>query len=238
MLLNWCFCDWTIANGLALIGIILSLGGFILAIIAYNKFLIKPFREKQLQVVCDLIKQINDEWNHFTFKNVEHTPLRAGWGNIFDLAEFPEINENIDFYTFAEEDEGRFYQDRGIVGSGMYDSEDQRFDDIIAAESFRFHNNPLLPITIAQVLKKFSLTDTIIAGNKTLREIRKEDKYVIMGKKKRQDDNTICYYYNDKRRWKDYINICKALKKAILQWGEKYGLDDLNITISHNFKTE
>jgi len=227
--------EWTVGNWLAFYSLLIGTGTLILGIIAYNKFLLKQLREKQLSVVCDFIQQINDEWNLFKFHNVK-SELRSNWGNVFDIAELPEITENANFYIFSEESEHRFYPNRGVVNNGENDIQDQRFDEIIFFEFFRFHNNPLLPKSIANVLKKFSISYP--SGTRKYDEIRKEERYVIMGKKKKQDNQTDCHFYNDKLTWKEYVTLCVQLKEAIITWGEKYGLDDLNVTYSHNFKSK
>jgi hypothetical protein len=229
---NRCFCNWNPSDWFSLFGLIISFFTLVLGFFAYKNFLLKQLREKQLQVVCDLINHINTEWNDFELKNVSN-PFRMGGSNLFDIAEVSQVTEDTNFYTFSAENEDRFYPSRRIIDSGKYDPKDQTFNEIIFWDFFSFHNHPLLPISIARVLKKFSISSW--SGEKNYGEVQKEDKYVVMGNKMQRDNRTRCLFYNDMRTWKEFVTLCKELKTVIIEWGKKNGLDDMNISHSHNF---
>lgn len=202
---------------------------FILGVFAYQKFLAKQFREKQLEVVCDLINKINDEYNWFQFQSKVSVIPSFPICNIFDIAELPDIREEGNIYTFSEENESR--HPGRINDKTKY----QKFNEIVFWDFIRFHNNPLMPKSIASVLKKFNISNKSISGNKKYGEVKMEESWVIIGRKINVDDESPCHYYNSIRTWKDYVKLCKELKRVILKWAEDNGIEDMNISHSHNF---
>lgn len=218
----YCCCYHSI-DWVPIFALLVSLSTLILGIIAYKKFLYKQFRENQLNEVCDLIKQINGSYNVVHIKNADQDT--RWWYTLFDIAEMKTPINNGNFYTWGLNTDDGLRQDTDIFPS-------ETLADILDWNFLTYHNNPMIPINIAKVLKKFNILKW---KSKLYSEVQKEKEYVIIGRKINITPTTPCHFYEDKKTWKEFKNTVDELKREILKWGKDNGIDDLNVSVSHHF---
>jgi hypothetical protein len=198
--------------------LILGILTLIILIAGYYKFLQNKLRDKQLDIVCELVKQIQQEdWQYIKFNQLKNTippSKRFPIATIFDIAEMEEFDkyENLYFWGMDFETSNKELQSWSFF--------------------FKFYSNPFLPKSIAKELKKFNtwqVTQTIDYD-----EVKKKD-YILVGRKKQISPGAYCFYYTEGEMTtcKDFKKACINLKFAIINWAQQYGLDDLNITTSH-----
>jgi len=170
-------------------------------------------RDKQLDVLCDLVKQIQQIDFHYIFFNNPNN-LKSGLATLFDIAEMKEFDEYGRWYYFGANAENT---NEKILNWDFF---------------FNFYSHPFIPKAIAIRLKKFNLRNNIFI--KPYRDIR-DSKCIILGKKQSIKEDTSCLYIND-----DDMGTCIGFKRAarelkdeIIKWASRYKVDDLNITTSH-----
>jgi hypothetical protein len=184
----------------------------ILAILGYRKFLQNKLRDKQLDVICDLIKQIQQIDFHYIFFNTPNNS-QSGVATLFDIAEMKEFDDYERWYYFA---------------ASIEDINEQTLNwDFF----YKFYSHPLIPKSIATILKKFTLRNRHAISYRDI----KNSKCIILGRKGVIGDDTRCLYIKD-----DDMGTCKSFKKAakelkddIIKWANRYKINDLNITTSH-----
>ena len=200
--------------------LLIGLVTLIILIAAYRKFLQNQLRNKQHDVFTELVRQIQQmDWHYLHFKNFNNLPLKHRIATLFDIAEMKEFDvcENLFFWGIDIEPIG----------------EELHSWDFF----YKFYSHPFLPISIARPLKKFNFW----REQKQIQFKEAQDKkYIAIGRKKIIPENAYFFYLSEgeMRSCKGFKQSAKELKDAIIQWADKYGLDDLNITTSHINKTE
>jgi len=190
--------------------LILSIVTVTIAVIGYQKFLQNKLRDKQLDVVCELIKQIQQENFHHIFFN-ENNKLRQGLVTLFDVTDMKEFDEFEKWYFFPTDDNT---YENGLDWDFFY----------------KFYSHPLLPKSIANALKKFTLKDTSVIPYKEI----KDTKCIIIGLTNSIPEDKSCMYVRgDFGNSKAFKIAAIDLKNEIIKWAEEYKIDDLNITDSH-----
>lgn len=182
----------------------------ILGIIAYFTFLKNRFKEKQLDAVCDLVREIHNGYN-LVLVNKEGKPTTY-WMTLFDIAVSKDFDGPFNFYTFSQ-------------------GENQKLEDVLNWRFFSYYNNPLIPKGIAEQLSKFN-----IRFWKSVRYSEIKNSSIIMGRKGSIDDEWYCMYYEDKKTARDFKSCCYLLKDAIDEWLSDARIKDLNLSHSHHKK--
>lgn len=192
----------------------------IILIAGYFKFLQNKLRDKQLDTVYELIKQIQQkDWHYIHFNQFDNLPSKHRIGTLFDLAEMKEFDECDKLFFWGVD----------IEPPG----EKLLFWDFF----FKFYSHPLLPISIARPLKKFNLWKQ---QNQITYKDAQNMKYIAIGRKEVIPENAYYFYFTEGEMMncKGFKQATAELKGAIAQWATKYGLDDLNITTSHIHRTD
>lgn len=200
--------------------ILLSLATLIILILGYRRFLQNQLRTKQLETVHEFIKQIQQgDWHYLHFNKYENAPSKAHIATIFDIADMDEFDENSKLYFWGIDNEP---PEEKLLSWDFF---------------FKFHSNPLLPISIAKPLKKFSLWRQ--QSNITV-DMTKEEKYIAIGRKKTVPENAYYFFLPNSNlsTCKGFKETCIELRDAIIKWTNKFGLKDINITTSHLHKIE
>ncbi len=208
---NFSIDTLTALLGLLINGCLLILGGF-----AYKKFLSNKHCEKQLETVCGLVNEIQNNFNIFYF-NFGTTHNISGWRTLLDVSEMPQFDQDFNrLYFFFKENE-------------------KNNENIFNWDFFiKYHSDPLLPKQIADKLKSFNNFQwTSVKYNEI-----KNEKCIIIGNKGLIQSETPCSYIKNSP-----IENCKGFKKSVIdlrhaieEWLQLYGIKDLNITTSHQFK--
>ena len=138
------FCIWNISFDVSIkiITVILGIISIFLAITGYRKFLKNQLVSKQLDVVCELIKQIQQsDWHYFKFHNTkDENKSRPFLGTLFDIAEMEDFNTDAKLCFWC------------------IDSLTPTEDKLHSWDFFmKFYSHPFLPKSIAEELKKFNL---------------------------------------------------------------------------------
>lgn len=187
----------------------------IILIAGYYKFLQNKLRDRQLDTVYELIKQIQqNDWHYIHFNHFDNLPLNHRICTLFDIAEMKEFDEceKLFFWGIDIEPPGEKLHSWDFF--------------------FKFNSHPFLPISIARPLKKFNLWNhqTQIPYKDT-----QNIKYIAIGRKKIIPENAYYFYFPEGEMMdcKVFKQAATELKDAIVRWATKYGLDDLNITTSH-----
>jgi len=194
-----------------LTSVFIAFATFCLGFVAYRKFLNKKLKEKQLDAVCDLVKEIHASYN-LVFLNSEGNG-RNYYFTIFDIAVSPEFDHGGKFFTFGQ-------------------GEDQNFDDVVNWKFFGYYSNPLIPKSIADALKKFNVKH----WNSIEYSKIQNTKCNIMGKVGVIEGDRSCMYYDDKLTVREFKSHCYMLRSSIEDWLYKYGIKDLNLSSSHHKK--
>jgi hypothetical protein len=167
-------------------------------------------KERQLDAVCELVKSIHNSYNVIYFNDPQGS--NQAWNfTLFDVAGSDKIDEYNEFYTFGQGD-------------------DQKFDEVINWGFFSYYNNPLIPKEIAEQIQKFNVWEFNAVDFSTIQS----KKCIILGNKHAIEPTTRCMYYNDKRTAKEFKDLCIELRVLILEWLKDYGIEDLNISMSHH----
>lgn len=192
----------------------------IILVVGYFKFLQNKLRDKQLDVVTELVKQIQQEdWHYLHFNNFSNIPQQHRIATLFDIAEMKEFDEcgNLFFWGIDIEPFG---------------------EKLLSWDFFyKFYSHPFLPISIAEPLKKFNFW----REQKTIPYVGASDKkYIAIGRKKIRPENAYFFYLaeGEMKSCREFRQAAKELKDAIIKWADKYGLNDLNITTSHIHRTD
>lgn len=199
-----------------------KLGSLIIGIITlriliagYYKFLQNQLRNKQLEVVTELVRQIQQiDWHYLHFNNFDNLPLKYRIVTLFDIAEMEEFDECDNLFFWGLDIE-------------------QSEEDLLSWNFFnKFYSHPFLPISIAKPLKQFSFWEE---QKHITYEEAKSKKYISVGRKKIIPNDAYFFYLEkgNMKSGKEFKKLAMELRNAIIKWAEKYGLDDLNITTSH-----
>ena len=195
--------------------------GFI--IYGYMRYLENKVKDKQLEVIADFVKQIQQTdfiyIDFITQDNSKTKPIPIGIVTLFDI---PEIE------GFEEYNELCFW---GV---------DDPFEKPLHAWDFfyKFYSNPFLPPTIAEPLKKFNFWQ----NQKTIKyaEVKKKQ-WAVLGRKTGYNEDTAYCFYLDGAEISTYGGFkqaSKELRDSIINWLAKYGVKDLNITTSHIYQNK
>jgi hypothetical protein len=192
-----------------------SLGTLILGVIAYRKFLSKQIKQKQLDVICTLVEEIQNEPNLYFFNNPGELPT-SHWYTLIDIVEISVLEDN----------NQRLY----LFGNDINDPDDVRYWKFF----LKYYSNPLLPKKIADSLKPFNITHWQTVKYSEI----ENEKSIIIGRKKRFDFETPCFFIPDSpiMTIKGYRKAASDLKSSIEDWLKSYGIKDLNITTSQYIK--
>lgn len=202
-------------NILSILGLLISFSTLILGIIAYNKFLLKQLKQKQIDVVFDLLIEIQKSINIYHFNN-EDKPMYGELKTIWDLLLIPQ----------ADYDTQKLY----FLGKDNNDSETK----IVQWDFYyKYYSNPILPIKIADKLKAFNNTNW-----KTVKyDSIKNDNCIIIGPAQKIKNDRTCFYISDTpiETFKGLIKATFDLRKSIEDWFRLNGIKHLNFTTSHHF---
>ena len=200
---------------ISVLGVVISIATLLLGLFAYKKFLTQQLAHKQLDAICELVKEIQNTVNVFSFnKNGSLGGFKAA--SLFDVPEMSEFGGEFDrvYFLFKEKSDS---------------------PDTITWDFYpKFYSNPLLPKSIAQKLSPFNLFHW---STKAYGEIKNGDNFIIIGGAGIGVE-TRCVYIKGSS-----IETCKGFKTAVIElresiegWLKNYGVDDLNITTSHLYK--
>jgi hypothetical protein len=214
-MINCLICNLSLDDVEKIGSLIFGLITIIILITGYKKFLQNKLRDKQLDIVTELISQIQQEdWHFLTFNNFENLPLEYRIATLFDVAEMNEF----------EECDNLFFWGLDIELPG---------EKLLEWEFFnKFHSHPFLPVSIAIQLKKFSLWQQ---QERISFDEANKYKYIALGRKASITPGAYFFYFPEGNMYscKEFKKSAKELKDSIINWAEKYGLDDLNVTTSH-----
>ena len=201
---------------LKIIPILISATTLIILILGYRKFLQNQLRNKQLDTVYELVKQIQQKDFHYLWltnlANNNSIPITIA--TILDIAEMREFDEYEKLYFW------------GI------DTEQPGIELHSWSFFFNFYSHPFLPRSIAIQLQKFNIwrNQEIISYEEV-----KKTKCIIIGRKQVIPNTATCFYITegDLKSSKEFKQAAIDLRDSIIEWAKKYNLDDLNITPSH-----
>lgn len=201
---------------ISLMGLVVSIVTLVLGYYAYKRFLTQELAHKQLDTVCELVKEVQSTVNVFSF-NRKGTLGNVKAASLFDV---PEMSE------FIEGEFDRMY----FLFKEQHDSPDTITWDFYP----KFYSNPLLPKSVAEKLSPFNLFHW---STKAYGKIKNDSNFILIGGAGIGDE-TRCVYIKDSS-----IQTCIGFKTAILElreaiekWLKNYGVHDLNITKSHVYK--
>lgn len=218
MSLDCCFCGLSLDTIQKIGSLLFGLISLIILIIGYFKFLRNQLRNKQLDTVYELIKQIQqNDWHYLHFNNFDNLPSKHRIVTLFDVAEMKEFDEcdnlffwGVDIEPFGEK----------LLSWDFF---------------FKFYSHPFLPISIAKQLKKFNLWQE---QRHISYEETKGKKYIAIGRKKIIPNDAYYFYFTEGEMisGKGFKQASMELKESIIKWARKYKLNDLNITTSHIYR--
>lgn len=211
----FCFCRLTLDEAEKIGSLIFGLITVIILIAGYYKFLQNKLRDKQLDIVTELIRQIQQvDWHYLHFNNFDKLPANHRIATLFDIAEMKEFDECENLFFWGIDIE-------------------LPSEKLLAWDFFnKFYSHPFLPLSIAAPLKKFNFW----RQQKNISfDDAKDKKYIAIGRKTVRPKDSYFFYLaeGEMRSAKEFKKTAKELKDAIIGWADKYGLDDLNITTSH-----
>jgi len=215
-----CNCGLSLGDVQKIGSLIFGLITVIILIAGYFKFLQNKLRDKQLDIVTELIKQIQQvDWHYLHFNNFDNLPLQHRIATLFDIAEMNEFDDCDNLYFWGIDIEP--------------------IDEKLPAWDFfdKFYSHPFLPTSIANPLKKF----TFWRQQKNISfEESKDKKHIAIGRKKVRPENAYFFYLaeGEMKSSKEFKQAANELKDAIIKWADRYGLDNLNITTSHIHRTD
>ena len=214
----------SISTLISAIALIVSICTFILGIVAYKRFLQNKLRDKQLETVYELIQQIQQhDWHYIQYNNFYNNNLPVygqTLATLFDIADMEEFDDCDNLYFWAGETDDNEPSDKDKLHSWDF--------------FYTFNSHPLLPISIAEPLKKFNLHSRQQHIVKFIDA--KDKKYISLGRKKGYSPDVayfLSYSEGEMATCKGFKKAATELRDAINKWAEKYGLNDLNITSSH-----
>ncbi len=209
-----CF-NWLPGSLISILSLFVSIGTLMLGFIVYRKFLSKQIKQKQLDVICNLVEEIQNEPNLYFFNNPVK-PVTSHWYTLIDIAEISILEDNFH----------KLY----LFGNDVEDTEEVLYWKFF----LKYYSNPLLPKRIADNLKPFNIThwETIKYA-----EVKSE-KCIIIGRKKSFDFETPCFFIPDSpiMTIEGFRKSVSDLKFSIQDWLNSYGIKDLNITTSQYFR--
>ncbi|MCX6227041.1 MAG: hypothetical protein NTV01_20220 [Bacteroidia bacterium] len=216
----YCFCGLSLDTIQKIGSLLFGLITLIIVIAGYFKFLQNKLRDKQLDTVYELIKQSQQsDWQYLYFNNFDNLPLKHRIATLFDITEIQEFEEcdNLFFWGVDIEPLGE-----NLLSWDFF---------------FKFYSHPLLPISIARPLKKLNLWRQ---QSHIQYKDAKDKKYIAIGRKKIIPEDAYYFYFSEGEMMscKGFKQAATELRDSIVQWATKYGLDDLNITTSHIYRTE
>ncbi|MFA5971607.1 MAG: hypothetical protein WC780_04575 [Lentimicrobiaceae bacterium] len=202
---------------ISIFSLLVSIGTLTLGFYAYRKFLSKQIKQKQLEVICNLVEEIQNEPNNYFFNNPGKSS-NSHWYTLIDIAEISELD--------------KYYDKLFLFGKDAVDTEEVLYWQFF----LKYYSNPLLPKKIADKLKPFNITHWQTIKFSTIQN----EKCVLIGRKKSFDFETPCFFISDSqiRTVKGFRKAASELKSSIQDWLNSYGIKDLNITTSQYFKNE
>ena len=215
-----CYCGVSLDTIQKVGSLLFGLITLIILIAGYFKFLQNKLRDKQLDTVYELIKQIQQEdWQYIRFNNFD-TFAKFPTATLFDIAEMKEFDDcdNLFFWGIDIEPSGK-----KLLAWDFF---------------FKYYSHPLLPISIAKQLNIFNLWR--FEQKQISYEEAMKQKHIAIGRKEQIQPYSYYFYFSDGElaTCKKFKQATKELKDAITNWAKKYGLDDLNITTSHAYPTD
>ena len=204
-----CYYFFSMTNNeiISAFSLIVSVSTFLIAYCAYNRFLVRQLRQKQLEVVLDFINSIHNSKNRIEIHMPNNKRLTSiDLFSIFDLVEYSSLTNVEEIYFFNE-------------------------DFLNWAFLKEYLTNPLLPKTIVNVLKKFQLKDKTDYE----RHFVFNKNAVIIGNVETPMPNTPIFYVTNFENYLNSISDLKQnvieLKKVIMEWLKEYGINDVNLNI-------
>lgn len=182
---------------------------------SYQDYLKNELKNNQLKVVADLVRQIQQEdFLYLSLNGFEANIKKKHIATLFDIADLELFDESKQLYFWHVDSEEDL---NSLIKWGFF---------------FKFYSNPFLPISIAIKLREFNSWQT--QGGFVFKKQVEGDKYIVIGQKKTYNENSTYFFYEGKMgNGKEFRLICKELRKSIIDWAEKYGINDINITNSH-----
>jgi len=217
VIITSCLC-LSIENILSICALAVSFSTLVLGFFAYRKFLSKQLKQRQLDVVCGLVEEIQKSFNIYHLKHESKLHLmQSEWKTVMDISLMPEFDRGYEkLYFFGQDDDDKINE---VVNWNFYD---------------KYYSNPLLPKKIAINLKLFNKTHWRTVKYESI----SKDNCIIIGCKGVIRSDTSCFYIPDSQ-----IETCKGFKKAsidlrksIEDWFKSNGIKDLNFTTSHQYK--
>lgn len=208
-----CF-NWLPSSLISILSLFVSIGTLMLGFIAYRKFLSKQIKQKQLEVICNLVEEIQREPNNYFFNKAGKLGT-SHWYTLIDIVEISGL----------EDDYHKLY----LFGDDIGETEDVLYWQFF----LKYYSNPLLPKRIADNLKPFNITHWQTVKYSEI----KSGKCIIIGRKKSFDFETPCFFIPDNpiMTIKGFRKAALDLKSSIQDWLHSYGIKDLNITTSQYF---
>lgn len=185
----------------------------------YKKFLSDKSKEKQLDVVINLIDCIHIDKNCFIDCNQYTKPITY----IHPLNIF-EISDNRFFNDTKNDDRELYFFNNGDNPTALRWG---FFND--------FYTNPCLPNKIAIELYKFKLPQIELAQKmcSKLKVVSQKD-CVVIGNIGVENEDAEVFSVNGfdskLKTVRDFKEACSQLNTEIIEWLRKYGIKDLNIT--------
>lgn len=203
-----------------IVSMLVSIGTLAIIILGYNKFLKNQLRQKQLDTIYELIRQIQQtDWNYLQFNKFENVPVNRHIVTLFDIAEMEEFKECEKLLFWGKDNEP----------SGVELLEWNFF--------YKFYSHPFLPLSIAVHLKKFNLWRQ---QNQVSYKQVENERYIAIGRKQIIPQEAYFIYFSEgeMKNCSGFRQIIIDLRDSIIKWTSKYGLNDLNITTSHIYESD
>ena len=191
----------------------LAIATFSIAVAAYRKFLSQKLAENQLELVLKLIKAFTAA--KYRFEEFDTTisggpgsyKISIDYKNTFELA---ALSSNINNLPNAPV----FIPTSHTMG--------------FSESPFSYLSNPLLPNSISKSMDR--LRRTLVYTND---ELKNFEKYIVLGNKMpvNQVEFVKVELYRLEGGIPDFIKSCKETTDSIINWLEKYGLQDLNYLV-------
>lgn len=226
----------------SLTGFIFSLTGLIVsgltlwvAWLAYTKFIKNKLLEKQLYVVIELIetlREVNLELKFHLKPTGDTIDCYQAEINQYESLGFSngskilDITKNI-FELVDLPDNSLFKNGDIFVDISLTAIEKEKIDSFI-----KFDSNPLLPNSIAIILKKFRISDQSFTVG-LMKNPHRSPSFVTIGHGEEGKISDISGYCGDKdgvafTSWREFIQCCQSVSEAIKKWMKVHGITEIN----------
>jgi hypothetical protein len=226
----------------SLTGFIFSLTGLIVsgltlwvACLAYTKFIKNKLLEKQLDVVIELIEALREVdlvlkfyLNH-TDNSIDRYQAEI---NQYESLGFTngskilDITKNI--FELADLPDSSLFKNSDIFSDiSLTAIEKEKIDSFM-----EFDSNPILPNSIAIILKKFRISDESFTVG-LMKNPHRSLSFVGIGYGKEGELSDISGYCGDKdgvafTSWQEFIQCCQSVSEAIKKWMKAHGITEIN----------